>query len=54
MRSNKGDELRTPNPLCPSCKRGTLHTANHWKKYHPLSRTGHIEDTAPIKTTKLK
>lgn len=31
----RDDKIRTPNPDCPSCQAGSLHTEEHWRKFHP-------------------
>jgi hypothetical protein len=32
------------NLLCPSCKNKTLHTKEHWVKYHPYAGHGYTID----------
>lgn len=36
--------LRTPNPDCPACVYGHLHTPEYLKRFHPLAGHGYTPE----------
>lgn len=47
-----GFPLRTPNPDCPTCLKGGIHTTEEFKMYHPQAGHGiHAAMAQPIKST---
>lgn len=40
-----GNEQRTPNPTCPDCQAGRLHSEENCTLYHPLMGHGYSRET---------